>query len=80
MKKNLKQAPEKIISFLFFGIIIALAVGILIMISYLFIWGIIIGSLLWIVTFLKKLIHSDKKINNPSHETLGRIIEHDDKE
>ncbi|MBA3535723.1 MAG: hypothetical protein H0T84_03790 [Tatlockia sp.] len=80
MKKNLKQAPEKIITFLFFCIIIALAVGILIMISYFIIWGLILGSLLWIVTFLKKLIYSEKKINNQSHETLGRIIEHDDKE
>jgi hypothetical protein len=80
MKKNVKQGLENIIPFLVFGMVIALVVGILIMFSYVFIWGLIIGAVLWIVSFLKKLILSEKKISNPPDETKGRIIEHDDEE
>lgn len=78
---NKFQTPkifENIIPFLIAGIAIALCVGLLFMFSYVVIWGLIIGGILWLISLVKELLFpSPTKPSTPKKQ--GRIIEHDDK-
>lgn len=78
MSVKLKHLFENFIPFLILGIVIALAIGFLIMFSYVLLWGLAIGLVFWAISFVKNLFHS-KPQNVPSTETKGRVIEHDDK-
>ncbi|MFI4919178.1 MAG: hypothetical protein ACHP65_06455 [Legionellales bacterium] len=65
---------ENVIPFMVAGCFIALVVGMLIVFSYVLVWGLIIGFVLWTVSIIKKKLafkEPDKK--------KGRIIEHEDK-
>ncbi|WP_133130410.1 hypothetical protein [Legionella yabuuchiae] len=76
MDKKLQNILEQLIPFIILGIGIALAIGLLIMFSYVLVWGIVIGGIIWLVYFVKSYFfpsHSPKKKN-------GRIIEHNDKD
>lgn len=62
-------------SFLVLGIAIALIVGLFIMLSYVLVWGIFLGGLIWIAMLIKNLLFP-RLTNNKK----GRILDHDDKE
>ncbi|WP_133136640.1 hypothetical protein [Legionella rowbothamii] len=79
---NKFQVPkifETLIPFIIAGIAIALFIGLLFMFSYVVIWGLIIGGILWLISVVKELIFPSTKKTPISKKTQGRIIEHDDK-
>lgn len=77
------QAPkifETLIPFIIAGIAIALFIGVLFMFSYVVIWGLLIGGVLWLISVIKELLFpsaANKSVATKKSE--GRIIEHDDK-
>lgn len=70
---------ETLVPFIIAGIAIALFVGLLFMFSYVVLWGLIIGGVLWLISVLKALIFPDKTTSVVIKKNQGRIIEHDDK-
>lgn len=80
MNEKLKQALENIIPFLVLGIAIALAVGFFILFSYVLFWGLIVGAVLWALSFVKNLFFPHTKASNPPTKRKGRVIEHDDRD
>lgn len=75
MSNKMNEIFQKMTPYLIIGIVIAMLVGLLIMFSYLFLWGILIGAILWLVAVIKSYFFPSK----PSSENDGRIIEHNDK-
>lgn len=74
MNKKLQQMMESLVPFVILGIGIALAIGLLIMFSYVLVWGVLIGGVIWIIYFIKSYFFNHSK----PQEGKGRIIEHDD--
>lgn len=58
---------EKIIPFLILGISVAISVAALILFAYLFVWGVLIGFVLWGLAALKEKFFSSSK--------HGRVID-----
>ena len=77
MNKTFKSLLEQLFPFLILGTAIALIVGIFIMFSYVLIWGIIIGAVLWLIYVIKNALFPNEVSTN---DKKGRIIEHDDNE
>lgn len=75
MNEKLQQFLENIIPFLVIGVAIALLVGLLFMFSYILVWGILIGGVLWLINLGKEYLFPNEEKKKDS----GRIIEHDDK-
>lgn len=76
MNKTLQQLLAQLIPFIMLGIGIALAIGLLIMFSYVLVWGILIGGVIWLIYVVKNYLFP-----TPSREKKkGRVIEHDDKD
>ncbi len=75
MNKRLNYLFQTIIPFLLVGMVIAMLIGLLIMFSYVLMWGILIGGILWVVSVVKNLIFPKKTIL----KSEGRIIEHNDR-
>lgn len=75
MNDKLQQALQTLIPFIVLGVAIALAIGLLVMFSYVFLWGLLIGAVLWIIALAKQYLFTTPKIDKEH----GRIIEHDDK-
>jgi hypothetical protein len=75
MTKSLKQHLERLVPFIILGVAISLFIGLFIMLSYVLIWGIAIGGIIWLAMLLKNYLF-------PPHapeQNEGRVIEHDDK-
>lgn len=77
MNDKFERLLQQIIPFLIAGIAIALVIGLFIMFSYVLVWGLIIGGVLWLVYFIKNLLFPGPKDET---STKGRIIEHNDKD
>jgi len=75
MNNKLQQLLETIVPFLVLGVAIALFVGLLFMFSYVLVWGLLIGGILWLIAFVKQYLFPSEV---PT-KTQGRVIEHDDK-
>ncbi|PWY57551.1 hypothetical protein DGG96_00165 [Legionella qingyii] len=79
-KFSLGKIFENLVPFLIAGVAIALFFGLLFMFSYVLIWGLIIGGILWIITTIKQyLFPSSPDKTEVTTKSQGRIIEHDDK-
>lgn len=80
---NKFQVPkiiESIVPFVIAGIAIALFIGLLFMFSYVVIWGLMIGGVLWLVAVIKQFLFPSTVAKSESmKKTKGRVIEHDDK-
>ncbi|MDR3442822.1 MAG: hypothetical protein P4L65_07370 [Legionella sp.] len=80
---NKFQVPkiiESIVPFIIAGIAIALFIGLLFMFSYVVIWGLMIGGVLWLVAVIKQFLFPSTVAKPESmKKTKGRVIEHDDK-
>jgi hypothetical protein len=79
MSNKLSKIFQPLVPFLIAGIAIALVIGLLIMFSYVIVWGLLIGGILWLLSVLKELIFSNTTKSISAKKTQGRIIEHDDK-
>ncbi|HHF7344320.1 hypothetical protein [Legionella feeleii] len=77
MNEKLQRLLENIVPFLMLGIAIALVIGLFIMFSYVLIWGLLIGGILWAISFVKSYFFPSS--NTPA-KTEGRVIEHNDKD
>ncbi|HHF7372834.1 hypothetical protein [Legionella bozemanae] len=79
-KSPLGKIFENLVPFLVAGVAIALFFGLLFMFSYVLIWGLLIGGVLWLITAIKQYLFPDKSNKTEvTHKNQGRIIEHDDK-
>ncbi|KTC76801.1 hypothetical protein [Legionella brunensis] len=76
MNEKFERLIQQLVPFLIAGIAIALVIGLFIMFSYVLIWGLVIGGVLWLVYFVKSLLFPGQK----SETTKGRVIEHNDKD
>ncbi|MCE0722421.1 MULTISPECIES: hypothetical protein [Legionella] len=79
-KSPLGKIFENLVPFLVAGVAIALFFGLLFMFSYVLVWGLLIGGILWLVATIKQYLfpsHSTK--TEEINKSQGRIIEHDDK-
>ncbi|STX30018.1 Uncharacterised protein [Legionella beliardensis] len=75
MNNRLNYFFQTLIPFLIIGIAIAMLVGLLIMFSYILVWGILIGGILWLASIVKNFLFPKRVIS----KTDGRIIEHNEK-
>ncbi len=70
---------ENLVPFLIAGVAIALFFGLLFMFSYVLVWGLLIGGILWLITTIKQyLFPSSSTKTEVIKKSQGRIIEHDD--
>ena len=74
MKQKLDRFIEQLPSFIILGIGISLVVGILIMFSYVVVWGVLLGGVIWLGVVIKSYLFPD---NKPKHHK-NRIIEHEE--
>ena len=72
MDNKLQTFFEQLIPFIILGIAIALVVGLFIMLSYVLVWGLIIGGVIWLVAMIKNYFYKAKTSDK------GRVIEHDE--
>ncbi len=75
MNNKLQRVFAQFMPFIVLGITIAFMIGLLVLFSYLLIWGLLIGAILWLVMVIKHFF-SPKP---PPKKTKGRVIEHEDK-
>ena len=79
-KFSLGKIFENLAPFLIAGVAVALFFGLLFMFSYVLIWGLLIGGILWLIATIKQYLFPN---NSEKAEVIkknqGRIIEHDDK-
>lgn len=69
----------KLTPFLILGLFFTITLGLLAMLSYLLIWGLVVGFTVWVITLIKKSLFSPTKIKtNSPPKKEGRIIEHTD--
>lgn len=81
MNSKLERLLGNLIPFLIIGITIALAIGLFIMFSYVLMWGLLIGGILWVLYSIKNLIFSHQnRSKTPVKTKKGRIIEHNDQD
>lgn len=73
MSKENKGLMQQLAPFLVLGVAVAVIVGLFIMFSYLILWGIVIGAVLWVISKISRYFSSPGSTKKPS----GRIIEHD---
>ena len=73
MSNKLHTFAQKFVPYIILGIVIAAAIAILIMFSYLLLWGILIGAIIGSVAFIKNYFFPVKKSNSS-----GRIIDYND--
>ncbi|OGV40436.1 MAG: hypothetical protein A3F46_04185 [Legionellales bacterium RIFCSPHIGHO2_12_FULL_42_9] len=77
MNNYLKVLINSIVPFVLLGIAVSLIIGLAIMFSYVLVWGILIGVILWIVTSIKEFFFPSATTQNKV-VIRGRIIEHKD--
>ncbi|KTD71328.1 hypothetical protein [Legionella tucsonensis] len=79
-KSPLGKIFENLVPFLVAGVAIALFFGLLFMFSYVLVWGLLIGGILWLIATIKQyLFPSTSTKTEVINKNQGRIIEHDDK-
>ena len=77
MKFNTNRFIDKIAPFIVIGVSIAVLAALLIVFFYVLLWGLLIGTILYVFFVIKnKLFRKKEKVVQP--ERKGRIIEHDD--
>lgn len=75
-KKQSSWRVEKLTPYLILGVTIALVIGLFILLSYVVLWGVLIGGLVWLIVFVKNYFFPKQ---SRAQQTQGRIIEHEDK-
>lgn len=75
MSQPLKHFFQQLPPFILIGIAIALAVGIFIVFSYVLVWGLVIGGILWGINSLVQ--YFQRQTQPEPRRTKGRVIDHD---
>lgn len=73
MNEKVKQMLGQLPTFIILGIAIALLIGLFVMLSYVVVWGLLLGGVIWLIVMLKNYLFPSSPDKND-----GRIIEHDD--
>lgn len=76
MNNKFKQMLEQLPTFIILGIAVAMIIGLFIMLSYVLVWGLLLGAIIWLVVMIKNYFFPAPL--QGKHE--GRVIEHDDDE
>jgi len=71
MKTKFNQVFEQLLPFCILGIAIALIIGLFIMLSYVLIWGILIGGMIWLGYVIKSFLFPSQL----EEKNEGRIID-----
>lgn len=71
MNNSFERLISGIVPFIMLGIAVSLMIGLVIMFSYVLLWGVFIGFVLWAIVSVKEYFFPSKKIN-----IRGRIIEY----
>ena len=71
MKINIQKTLDEILPWLIIGLGVSLFIGLLMVLSYVFIWGLVIGALLW-VGFRVKLAWSKQNSQSSTIEHKSR--------
>lgn len=74
----MKNLLLKIIPFLFLGMMLVILVVGFILLSYLLIWGAIVGLILFIITWVREKLFPSKELTKTDKPKSGRIIDHED--
>ncbi len=77
MNGKLPRFFENLIPYLMLGIAIAIIIGLFIMFSYILLWGLLVGGVLWLISLVKSLFSPRRSRSKPAAKTKGRVIEHD---
>lgn len=70
---KLRKVLQSLLPFVLIGVFIAVAMALLIIFSYLLIWGILIGGIIALVALIRNYFFMKK-----TKTASGRIIEHED--
>lgn len=76
MNNKFKQMLEQLPTFIILGIAVAMIIGLFIMLSYVLVWGLLLGAIIWLVVMIKNYLFPTP--SQDKHE--GRVIEHEDDE
>lgn len=76
MPRSLKHLFQQMPRFILLGIAIAFVIGIFILFSYVFVWGLMIGGILWGIHTISQYARTFTQ-NKKQKPAKGRIIEHD---
>lgn len=73
---------DTLIPFIMIGMAVALFLALLFLFSYVLIWGLILGGILWLIATIKQYLFPPAKTETEIITTKqeGRIIDHDSKE
>lgn len=80
MPQSLKHFFQQLPPFILLGIVIALAAGIFMLFSYVLIWGLIIGAVLWGVNLIYQYFSQASSSNTPIKPSKGQVIDHDEQQ
>ena len=75
----MNNLTSKIVSFLFLGMMLVILVAGFVLLSYLLIWGAIVGLVLFVIAWLREKLFPSRQMTQVDKPESGRIIEHDDK-
>ncbi len=75
----MKSIFEKMLPFMFVGIMLVVLVLGIILFSYILILGAIVGCILYVIARIRKLFSSKQMARTHQPKQPGRIIDHDDK-
>ena len=78
MPQPLKHFFKQLPPFILLGVIIAFVVAIFIVFSYVLLWGLLIGAILWGIHLLTQYFRR-LSIPHTTKPTKGRVIEHEKK-
>lgn len=73
----MKKILDRLIPFVVLGVVLVIFVFGIIFLSYLLIWGAIIGLILFVIGWVKEKFSRTRGRSSPEMKKEGRIIEHD---
>ena len=78
-KIQIPKIFDTLIPLIITGMAIVVFIGLLFMFSYVLIWGVIVGALLWLASIIKTYLFPNTKKPIKTAKSKGRIIEHNEK-
>ncbi|HSW93721.1 MAG TPA: hypothetical protein VLJ15_05110 [Gammaproteobacteria bacterium] len=74
----MKTIFAKIVPFLFLGMMVVILVVGLVLLSWLLIFGAMVGLVLFLIAWIREKLSPTKHMTRTRHSTSGRTIDHDD--
>jgi len=76
---DMNKVVAKIVPFLFLGIMLVILVAGVILLSYLLIWGAVVGLVLFSIAWIREKLFPSKHLAKTEKPKSGRIIDHEDR-